>query len=88
MIIILWHNRSTVHFVLVIVGEDIVLFCVNDSLHNVTCMVTLGLKYGADYVHNLWTDCGASHENTLDDSACDLLKLSIYILNQFKGWFT
>jgi len=40
----LWHDRCAVKFVVVIIGEYVILLSVNDSFDNVSSMITFGLQ--------------------------------------------
>jgi len=44
LLIFLWHNRGTVEFVVVIIGEYVVLLRVNDCFDNISCVITLCLQ--------------------------------------------
>ena len=44
LLIFLWHNRGTVEFVVVIIGEYVVLLRVNDCFDNISCVITLRLQ--------------------------------------------
>ena len=48
-------------------------------------MVSLSLKNLDDDVHDLGANTGTSHENTLNDSGSESLKLCVTVLDQFKS---
>jgi hypothetical protein len=83
--ILLRDDRSTIIFVICVVDEQVVLLRVNDSFDKFTGVVTLSLKNLDDNVHDLWTNTRASHENTLDDSGGESLKLCVAVLNQLES---
>ena len=81
------HDCSTIRFVIVVVGKDVVLFCINYVFNELSSMVTLLLKDLTDDVHNVRTNRWTPPEHPFYDSSCYLLKLAINILDQFEGWF-
>ena len=82
---LLRHDRSAIIFVICVVDEQVVLLRVDDSFDKFTGVVTLSLKNLDDYVHDLWANTRASHENTLDDSGGESLKLCVAVLNQLES---
>jgi len=81
LLIFLWHYRRAVEFVIVIIREYVVLLSVNDSFDNFSGVVTFCLQDWTNYIHNLWSNWWTSHENTLNNGSCNLLKLCINVLD-------
>ena len=64
------------------------MFSIDNGLNKFSCVVTLLLEKTADDIHDLWAKRWASHEDSLNDCASDLLKLTVDVLNEFEGWLT
>ena len=50
------HDCSTIRFVIVVVGKDVVLFCINYVFNVLSSLVTQLLKDLTDDVHNVRTN--------------------------------
>lgn len=58
---------------------------VNDSFDKLTTIVAFALKNHDNNVHNFRAECGASHENALNDGGSEGLELCVTVLDELKG---
>lgn len=67
LIICVWHDGRAILFVLKVVGEEVVLLSVDNSLDNLTCVVAFFSNDVTDDFHHDWAHGWESHEDTVDD---------------------
>ena len=66
-------NCGAACLVIIVIGEDIVLFSINNGLNELSRFVALLLEDLNDDVHDVWSDGWASSEYSLDNLSSKLL---------------
>lgn len=61
---------------------------VNDSFDKLTTIVAFALENHDNNVHNFRAECGAPHENALNDGGSEGFELCITVLDELKGRVT
>lgn len=87
-LVLLRHNRGSVIFVVAIVGEQVVLLSVDNSLNDLTSVVTLSLEHLANDVHNLRAQGWEAHEDSVNNVSAELFKLRVHILEELNSRLT
>jgi hypothetical protein len=83
-----WHNARAILFVVQVVGEQVILFAVDDCFNNFSCVIAFIRKNLNNNIH----DCGSkgweAHENPVDNAAAELLQLRVDVVQEFKSWLS
>ena len=66
-------NVGAACLVIIVIGEDIVLFSINNGLNELSRFVALLLEDFNDDVHDVWSDGWTSSEYSLDNLSSKLL---------------
>ena len=82
----LGYDISSIGLVRSVVGKQIVYFGVNDSLNNLSGLISFRREDLYNDVHDFWDHAWESLENLLNNASSNLLELCITILNEFQSW--
>jgi hypothetical protein len=79
---------SPVGEIVVVVGEEVVLLCVNDRLDKGSCLLALLLEDGNYDVHYIWDKRWESGEDLVNDTLGHLFKHVVDVLDKVHCWLS
>jgi hypothetical protein len=85
LLLLLRNDVSTVGQIVSIIGEQIILFSVNERLNNDSSLLSLILQNINNDVHDLGDHRGEALENLVYNALAHLLKHVVNILQQIEG---
>jgi hypothetical protein len=85
LLLLLRNDVSTVGQIVSIIGEQIILFSVNERLNNDSSLFSLFLQNSDNDVHDLGDHRGEALENLVYNALAHLLKHVVNILQQIEG---
>jgi hypothetical protein len=88
LLLCLRNNISSILQVVVVVGEEIVLFAIDLRLHDVSGLLSFLLEHLGNDIHHITNHGGESGEDSLYNALGHLFKLVIDILQEIKCWFS
>lgn len=68
-----------------IIGKEIVLLRVNNSLNDFPCLITLGLKHTCNNFHDVRDDRGEPHEDLLNNARGEVFKEVVDLVQAVQG---
>jgi hypothetical protein len=85
LLLLLRNDVSTVGQIVSIIGEQIILFSVNERLNNDSSLFSLFLQNSDNDVHDLRDHRGEALENLVYNALAHLLKHVVNVLQQIEG---
>jgi len=85
LLLLLRNDVSTVGQIVSIIGEQIILFSVNERLNNYSSLLSLILQNIDNDIHDLGDHRGEALENLVYNALAHLLKHVVNILQQIEG---
>jgi hypothetical protein len=85
LLLLLRNDVSTVGQIVSIIGEQIILFSVNERLNNDSSLLSLILQNIDNDIHDLGDHRGEALENLVYNALAHLLKHVVNILQQIEG---
>jgi len=85
LLLLLRNDVSTVGQIVSIIGEQIILFSVNERLNNDSSFLSLFLQNIDNDIHDLGDHRGEALENLVYNALAHLLKHVVNILQQIEG---